>query len=211
MLKAALAYARRGVPVFPCEPGAKRPLTRNGHWDATKDPHAIGRWWKRWPFANVAVPTGKKSGVVVLDVDPATGGPESLARLERLGGPVPKTARARTGGGGGSRLLPLPEGDRDPQQRGIARSGARREGRGRLRRGTAQPHAGPLRVGRQVASRGGIVADRAPGRGRGGDAVLRGVRSPPGPGLHDDTTIARNLSPSVVPTCVGPPEGGCDS
>ena len=82
MLKAALAYARRGVPVFPCELGAKRPLTRNGHWDATKDPHAIGRWWKRWPSANVGVPTGKESGIVVLDVDVTTGGPESLAKLE---------------------------------------------------------------------------------------------------------------------------------
>ena len=100
MLKAALAYARRGVPVFPCEPGAKRPLTRNGHWDATKAPHAIERWWKRWPSANVGVPTGKKSGVVVLDVDVDDGGPESLARLERVGVPVPKTARTRTGGGG---------------------------------------------------------------------------------------------------------------
>jgi hypothetical protein len=100
LLKAALAYARRGVPVFPCEPGAKRPLTRNGHWDATKDPHAIGRWWRRWPSANVAVPTGKKSGVVVLDVDPNAGGSESLGKLEQAGAPVPKTARTRTGGGG---------------------------------------------------------------------------------------------------------------
>jgi hypothetical protein len=100
LLKAALAYARRGVPVFPCEPGAKRPLTRNGYWDATKDPHAIGRWWRRWPSANVAVPTGNKSGVVVLDVDPNAGGSESLGKLEQAGAPVPKTARARTGGGG---------------------------------------------------------------------------------------------------------------
>jgi hypothetical protein len=98
--KAALTYARRGVPVFPCEPGAKRPLTRNGHWDATTDPRVIERWWKRWPSANVGVPTGKKSGVAVLDVDVDDGGPESLARLERVGVPVPKTARARTGGGG---------------------------------------------------------------------------------------------------------------
>jgi hypothetical protein len=48
----------------------------------------------------VAIPTGKKSGVVVLDVDVDDGGPESLAKLEHAGAPTPKTARARTGGGG---------------------------------------------------------------------------------------------------------------
>ncbi len=37
---------------------------------------------------------------MVLDVDVADRGPESLARLERVGIPVPKTARTRTGGGG---------------------------------------------------------------------------------------------------------------
>jgi Bifunctional DNA primase/polymerase, N-terminal len=88
------------VPVFPCEPGAKRPLTRNGHWDATTDPHVIERWWKRWPSANVGVPTGKMSGLVVLDVDVDDGGLESLAKLERAGAPAPKTVKARTGGGG---------------------------------------------------------------------------------------------------------------
>ena len=98
--KAALAYARRGVPVFPCEPGAKRPLTQNGHWDATTDTRVIERWWKGWPSANLGVPTGKKSGVVVLDVDVDDGGLESLAKLERAGAPTPKTARVRTGGGG---------------------------------------------------------------------------------------------------------------
>jgi len=110
LLKAALAYARRGVSVFPCEASAKRPLTRNGHWDATTDPHAIERWWRRWPSANVAVPTGQKSGVVVLDVDVEDDGPESLARLERAGVPVPKTARARTGGGGIHLFFRYPRG-----------------------------------------------------------------------------------------------------
>jgi hypothetical protein len=40
--------------VFPCEPGAKRPLTRNGHWDATTDPRIIERWWQRWSSAKLA-------------------------------------------------------------------------------------------------------------------------------------------------------------
>src|SRR5215210_9347017 len=85
LLKAALAYAGRGVPVFPCEPGAKRPLTRNGHWDATTDRRTIERWWGRQPSANIGLPTGKKSGIVVLDVDVDDGGLESLAKLEGAG------------------------------------------------------------------------------------------------------------------------------
>src|SRR5688572_32726626 len=48
----------------------------------------------------IGLPTGKKSGIVVLDVDVDDGGLESLAKLERAVAPAPKTARARTGGGG---------------------------------------------------------------------------------------------------------------
>jgi Bifunctional DNA primase/polymerase, N-terminal len=48
----------------------------------------------------IGLPTGKKSGIVVLDVDVDDGGLESLAKLERAGAPVPKIARTRTGGGG---------------------------------------------------------------------------------------------------------------
>ena len=100
LLKAALSYARRAIPVFPCELGGKRPLTYNGFWDATTDMKRIEVWWGRWPAANVGVPTGKKSGLLVLDVDPRGGGPESLLALERTNGPLPRTSRARTGGGG---------------------------------------------------------------------------------------------------------------
>ena len=97
---AALAYARRGIPVFPCEPGGKRPLTRSGFWEATGGEHTVRAWWRRWPDANVGVPTGKRSGLLVLDVDPDDGGAEALAELERTQGALPNTTRARTGGGG---------------------------------------------------------------------------------------------------------------
>jgi len=100
LLKAALAYARRGIPVFPCQPGGKRPLTYNGFWDASADPRRVEAWWLRWPEANVGVPTGERSGLLVLDVDARGGGPESLAALQRAHGPLPTTAKARTGGGG---------------------------------------------------------------------------------------------------------------
>jgi Bifunctional DNA primase/polymerase, N-terminal len=99
MIRAALSYAARGVPVFPCEPSGKRPLTPNGFWEATTDERRIRAWWRRWPEANIGVPTGRGSGLLVLDVD-AGDGLEALAELELLRGQPPKTARARTGGGG---------------------------------------------------------------------------------------------------------------
>ena len=98
--RAALAYARRGVPVFPCEPLGKRPLTRDGFLDASADAGVVGRWWSRWPGANIGVPTGERSGLLVLDVDPRDGGAASLTQLEEVLGPLPRTTRARTGGGG---------------------------------------------------------------------------------------------------------------
>jgi hypothetical protein len=111
LLRAALAYARRGIPVFPCEPGGKAPLTYSGFWDATTDPRRIEAWWSRWPGANVGVPTGERSGLLVLDVDPRDGGPQSLAELEGAGGPLPETAKARTGGGGMHVFFGYPGGE----------------------------------------------------------------------------------------------------
>lgn len=95
-----MAYAKRGIPVFPCEAGGKRPLTPSGFWDATTDPRLIEGWWRRWPGANVGIPTGKRSGLLVLDVDPREGGDATFDALERSTVPAPRTARARTGGGG---------------------------------------------------------------------------------------------------------------
>ncbi len=66
---AARSLAAAGVPVFPCESGGKRPLTRRGFLDATTDPEQVAAWWSRTPDANIGLPTGAASGVVVVDVD----------------------------------------------------------------------------------------------------------------------------------------------
>lgn len=66
---AALDHAARGWPVFPCNPETKRPLTEHGFKDASTNPAVIANWWKRWPSAMIAVPTGEAIGAWVLDVD----------------------------------------------------------------------------------------------------------------------------------------------
>jgi hypothetical protein len=99
LLRGALIYAGRGIPVFPCEPHGKRPLTVDGFLEATTDEARIHQWWARWPNANVAIPTGERSGLLVFDVDSGEG-TDSVALLELSRGQSPKTARAATGGGG---------------------------------------------------------------------------------------------------------------
>jgi hypothetical protein len=66
---AARLLAAAGVPVFPCVPGGKRPTTVHGFRAATTDPEKVTAWWRRWPGANLGVPTGAVSGLVVVDVD----------------------------------------------------------------------------------------------------------------------------------------------
>jgi hypothetical protein len=69
MLEAALDYASHGIPVFPCDPRTKKPLTANGFKDASVDEQQIRKQWQRWPDAMIGVPTGAKSGMWVVDVD----------------------------------------------------------------------------------------------------------------------------------------------
>jgi hypothetical protein len=86
VLDAALGYAQRGWPVFPCHAGGKAPLTVHGFKDATTDAEVIHRWWGRWPAANVAIATGKP-GPDVLDVDQREDGSgfAALNELNRAG------------------------------------------------------------------------------------------------------------------------------
>lgn len=121
---AALAAAQRGLPVFPvhvrtdegrcscgqdCASPAKHPLTRRGVLDASADPKTVAGWWERWPWANLGIPTGKASGVVVLDCDPRHDGFRTLAKLVKAGAGL-ATLEVQTGGGGVHLWFRLPDG-----------------------------------------------------------------------------------------------------
>lgn len=98
----ALELARRGWPVFPCQPGSKIPATRHGLRDASADPDQIRRWFASRPGRNLAVATGAP-GPDVLDVDVHAGGDgyPALRALIRAGLVLPGAAvLVRTPSGG---------------------------------------------------------------------------------------------------------------
>jgi hypothetical protein len=77
-LRAAIGYAQRGQPVFPCDWVAgeheKAPMYDrslglvNGHLDATCDLQRIVQWWAKWPEALIGGPVPVDE--VCLDNDP---------------------------------------------------------------------------------------------------------------------------------------------
>jgi hypothetical protein len=134
LLEAALGYAARGIPVYPvhwprptpsraslacscprgpkCDRPAKHPLVRHGVKDAATDPDRIGRWWRRWPQANVGLATGVVFDA--LDID----GPAGLAALgelqEAAGLQFPGPLVATGGGGWHAWFTPTGLGNRPP-------------------------------------------------------------------------------------------------
>ena len=77
---AALALARRGMPIFPLAPDLdatgrweKRPMVSRGFYSASLDPAQIRGWWARHPHARPAIATGHPLP------DPVTG--EAMGRL----------------------------------------------------------------------------------------------------------------------------------
>lgn len=124
---AALSYARRGWPVFPahgispdgcctcgsqsCDRPGKHPLPQlapHGVKQATANEAIVRNWWTRRPSANLAIATGGPSCTLVLDIDPAHGGDETLADLEARHEPLPLTPRVITGSGGSHYYFRLP-------------------------------------------------------------------------------------------------------
>jgi hypothetical protein len=101
----ALEWARRGVRVFPCEPGSKVPAIDGWQARATTDPDQIREWW-HCPLLslelprNPATPTG--NGLMVVDLDTGDGrdGPGLFATWCDVRGWEPNTLRIATAGGG---------------------------------------------------------------------------------------------------------------
>jgi hypothetical protein len=95
----AFDCALRGWPVVPLHPKTLVPLVQ---WstEATVDPERIYAWWQRWPRAMVAIPAGKRSGVVVLDVDRKNGknGFDTLAELGHATMPETPIVHSPSGG-----------------------------------------------------------------------------------------------------------------
>ncbi|MGC5796480.1 phage/plasmid primase, P4 family [Sphingomonas sp. NFX23] len=84
MCQAALAFARRGWPVFPCNEKNGRPLVggdrdadgnvipnSGGLHKATCDEEQILAWWRKWPRAQIGLHSGD-GGLLHLDFDPRT-------------------------------------------------------------------------------------------------------------------------------------------
>lgn len=89
-----------------CETRGKHPIVKLGRGmaDASSDASVIESWWSKWPHANIAVATGSRTGIVVVDLDlhdpEADGEIEFGAWAAGQGFEIPPTLMARTGGGG---------------------------------------------------------------------------------------------------------------
>jgi hypothetical protein len=89
ILDSALRYAELGLSVIPVGRDKKPLIAWQRYQEERATKEQILSWWKKFPNANVAIVTGKISGIVVIDVE-AGGSIDDL----------PFTAQCRTGGGG---------------------------------------------------------------------------------------------------------------
>jgi hypothetical protein len=98
-LASALDGAAAGYQIVQCRPFSKLPL-REGWKDlASNDPDEIRRQWRECPNANIAYKTGQRTGLLTIDGDGELG-LAKIAELERTYGPLPRTRKRRTPGGG---------------------------------------------------------------------------------------------------------------
>ncbi|MCE8539805.1 DUF3987 domain-containing protein [Ruegeria pomeroyi] len=77
-----------GIPVFPCREAdsdgkkAKAPYTASGFKDATTDLEQVDLWWSHHPGAVPGIPTGRASGLAVIDGDVCKETGEAVGKTE---------------------------------------------------------------------------------------------------------------------------------
>jgi hypothetical protein len=76
----------RALPIYPARSDDKSPACQHGWKDASTDPTEIKRLWHGRSGLLTAVPTGKASGLAVLDIDPKHDGEAWLAEFEATHG-----------------------------------------------------------------------------------------------------------------------------
>ena len=96
-----------------CDRPAKHPLVRHGVKQATTDPKIIGRWWRRWPAANLGLATGIIFDA--LDIDGAAGLAALRQVAEAAGLRLPGPLVATGGGGWHVWFRPTGLGNRPPR------------------------------------------------------------------------------------------------
>jgi replicative DNA helicase len=109
LLEHALAYAARGLEIFPLKPD-KAPLIGGGMNASSSDPDKVLAWWQQWPNALIGcrVPVDR----IILDVDPRHGGDQTLQGLEDHYGKI-RAGRVHLSGrgdGGAHYWFELPKG-----------------------------------------------------------------------------------------------------
>ncbi|ADZ85422.1 bifunctional DNA primase/polymerase [Cellulosilyticum lentocellum] len=133
VLRMALKYAEIGIPVMPlhgikgdgnctckkgssCSSKGKHPIFNGWQELATTNQDTITKWWSKYPDANIGIPTGERSGWLVLDVDTKYQGDESLELLQMLYEDLPPTVTALTGSGGRHLIFKYPKGVHIPNK-----------------------------------------------------------------------------------------------
>lgn len=119
----ARELARLGVPVFPCAPGGKRPTPERGFHEATTDVRQVEAWWRQRPRANLAIPTGAVSGVVVVDVDVHKVDGYAASRSAARSGLLPQPLAVVTTPTGGRHLYYPADAEREQRSWQVGRAG----------------------------------------------------------------------------------------
>src|SRR5262249_60065711 len=117
----ALAYANgMGWHIFPAPRGEKKShksaeRSNGRRWGATADADEIKRDFRRWPLANVGIPSGRINKIFDVETDTVQGhdvdGAANLKALEDQNGALPITLTAVSPTGSVHRIFRHPGGD----------------------------------------------------------------------------------------------------